>query len=88
MTTTKTKTEPIAPEQPAISALGAVPGSRRFPDLSESPVSCNSWVVTKDGHTFETWDNAVARGAFDAGATVETAYDHLVALNENTKADP
>ena len=60
------------------------PSGSEFPDPSMCPVSCNSWIVTKGGHFFETWDEDVARSAFNSGATVQTTYDYLVGLNQNS----
>jgi len=73
-----TKAKPIAPP----------PSPGEFLELSASPVSCGSWVVTLgDGSMYETYSRARALAAHRAGDVVVTAYAHLAALNGAPPAD-
>lgn len=57
-----------------------------FPELSSSPVSCNSWIVTNEiGNIFETWNRKLAEICFNNGCKVQTSYEYLTELNKNLK---
>ena len=58
-----------------------------FPELTSSPVTCNSWVCTnKTGNiTRETYNRETAFKAFEAGWTVKTAHQHLINFNKTLK---
>jgi hypothetical protein len=75
---TTTKAKPIAPS----------PSPGGFPELSTSPISCGSWIITTgDGSIYETYSRARALAAHRAGDVVATAYAHLAARNGAPPAD-
>ena len=56
--------------------------TNKLPELSESPVSCNSWIIYAKAGLIETYSRRAAFNAFKRGLTVKTAFQHLADLNK------
>ena len=52
-----------------------------FPEVTNCPVSCNSWIIYHPNGMFETFDRKIAFEAFSKGIEVKTAYEHLASLS-------
>lgn len=54
--------------------------------LPELEPYCGSWIVCKDGYTFETWTKRVAERAAEQGWRVRTAAQYLADVNRTAHA--
>jgi len=52
-----------------------------FPEVTDCPVSCNSWIIYRADGLFETFDRKIAFQYFSKGIEVKTAYEHLASLS-------
>lgn len=55
-------------------------------ELPELEPHCGSWIVCKDGYTFETWNRRVAERAAASGWWVRTAAQYLADVNASIRA--
>jgi hypothetical protein len=55
--------------------------------LPELEPHCGSWIVCKDGYTFETWTRRVAERAAKTGWRVRTAAQYLADVNRAARGN-
>ena len=59
---------------------------KKLPELHDSPVSCNSWIIYDKAGLIETYSRRAAFNAWKRGLTVKTAFQHLAELNKEPGA--